>query len=68
MHPQGASLDYVVSYVRALFPHITQITIHHVLQKHSDVFKRTTYGVGANIEHKWSFIAFSQNEKKELIL
>ncbi|KAJ0178355.1 hypothetical protein K1T71_006178 [Dendrolimus kikuchii] len=62
VHPLGASLDYVVSYVRALFPNITQVTIHHVLQKHSDVFKRTTSGVGVNIEHKWSFIALSQHE------
>lgn len=64
VHPQGASLDYVVSYVRALFPHITQGTIHHVLQKHSDVFKCTTTGVGVNIEHKWSFVAFCHEEKR----
>ncbi|CAH0584204.1 unnamed protein product [Chrysodeixis includens] len=58
VHPQGASLDYVVSYVRAIFPHVTQATIHHVLQKHNDVFERSTSGVGANIENRWSFIAF----------
>ncbi|VVC90884.1 unnamed protein product [Leptidea sinapis] len=59
VHPQGASLDYVVSYVRALFPAITQATIHHVLQKHSEVFQRTTSGIGANIEHRWKFVAFA---------
>lgn len=58
VHPQGASLDYVVSYVRAIFPHVSQASIHHVLQKHTDVFERSTSGVGANIEHRWSFIAF----------
>ncbi|XP_063892879.1 ecto-NOX disulfide-thiol exchanger 2 [Helicoverpa armigera] len=63
VHPQGASLDYVVSYVRAIFPHVSQATIHHVLQKHTDVFERTTSGVGANIEHRWSFIAFNKEEK-----
>ncbi|KAJ8713419.1 hypothetical protein PYW07_013789 [Mythimna separata] len=64
VHPQGASLDYVVSYVRAIFPHVSQATIHHVLQKHTDVFERTTSGVGANIEHRWSFVAFTKEEKK----
>ncbi|CAH2039704.1 unnamed protein product, partial [Iphiclides podalirius] len=57
VHPQGASLDYVVSYVRALFPHVSQATVHRVLQKHGDVFQRTTSGVGANIESRWSFVA-----------
>ncbi|XP_039755642.1 ecto-NOX disulfide-thiol exchanger 2-like isoform X2 [Pararge aegeria] len=58
VHPQGASLDYVVSYVRALFPSVSQATIHRVLQKHSGVFQRTTSGVGANIENRWTFVAF----------
>lgn len=58
VHPQGASLDYVVSYVRALFPSTSQASIHHVLQKHEDVFQRTTSGVGANIETRWTFAAF----------
>ncbi|KAM3966308.1 ecto-NOX disulfide-thiol exchanger 1 [Aphomia sociella] len=62
VHPQGASLDYVVSYVRALFPHVSQGTVHHVLQKHPDVFERATTGIGANIEHRWSFVAFNKGE------
>ncbi|KAL0822624.1 hypothetical protein ABMA28_004657 [Loxostege sticticalis] len=65
VHPNGASLDYVVSYVRALFPHVSQATVHHVLQKHGDVFQRNTTGVGANIEHKWFFVGFNTEEKKE---
>ncbi|XP_047503602.1 ecto-NOX disulfide-thiol exchanger 2 isoform X1 [Pieris napi] len=59
VHPQGASLDYVVSYVRALFPNVSQSAVHDVLQKFPEVFERSTSGVGANIEHKWKFIAFS---------
>ncbi|XP_045495528.1 ecto-NOX disulfide-thiol exchanger 2-like [Colias croceus] len=58
VHPQGASLDYVVSYVRAMFPQISQATIHNVLQKFVEVFQKTTSGVGANIEHRWKFVAF----------
>ncbi|KOB78100.1 Ecto-NOX disulfide-thiol exchanger 1 [Operophtera brumata] len=58
VHPHGASLDYVLSYVRALFPSVSQASVHQVLQKHTDVFERTTSGVGACIEHRWSFAAF----------
>ncbi|CAK1556189.1 unnamed protein product [Leptosia nina] len=58
VHPQGASLDYVVSYVRALFPHITQALVHNVLQKFPEVFQKSTSGVGANIENRWKFVAF----------
>lgn len=65
VHPQGASLDYVVSYVRALFPKVSQATVYHVLQKHTDVFKKTTTGVGANIEHRWNFIAFNKEEETQ---
>ncbi|XP_075978640.1 ecto-NOX disulfide-thiol exchanger 2-like isoform X2 [Anticarsia gemmatalis] len=64
VHPHGASLDYVVSYVRAIFSHVSQATVHHVLQKHGDVFLRTTSGVGANIEHRWSFNAFNKEDDK----
>ncbi|KAG6442236.1 ecto-NOX disulfide-thiol exchanger 2 isoform X2 [Manduca sexta] len=62
VHPHGASLDYVVSYVKAILPNVTQSTIHHVLEKHNDVFRRTTSGMGANMEHKWTFIAFNNND------
>ncbi|XP_037869835.1 ecto-NOX disulfide-thiol exchanger 2 isoform X1 [Bombyx mori] len=58
VHPQGASLDYVLSYVRAVFPAVSQAAVHRVLQRHADVFSRTTSGVGANIEHRWNFVAF----------
>ncbi|KAL4703278.1 hypothetical protein ACJJTC_015410 [Scirpophaga incertulas] len=62
VHPHGASLDYVVSYVRELFSHVSQATVHHVLQKHTDVFQRATSGVGANIEHKWFFAGFNKED------
>ncbi|XP_063535589.1 ecto-NOX disulfide-thiol exchanger 2-like [Cydia strobilella] len=67
VHPHGASLDYVVSYVRALFPHVTQATVHHVLQKHPDVFQCATQGVGANIEKRWLFNAFTKDDVKPLM-
>ncbi|XP_075982081.1 ecto-NOX disulfide-thiol exchanger 1-like [Anticarsia gemmatalis] len=58
VHPRGASLDYLVSYIKSMVPAATQTSVHEVLNKYSDVFHRKTTGVGACIEHKWRFISF----------
>ncbi|XP_045453403.1 ecto-NOX disulfide-thiol exchanger 2-like [Melitaea cinxia] len=58
VHPLGASLDYLVSYVRSMTPNVTQGTVLATLQKYTDVFHCKTTGVGACIEHRWSFITF----------
>ncbi|KAJ2941128.1 hypothetical protein O0L34_g10363 [Tuta absoluta] len=58
VHPLGASLDYLVSYVRSMVPNVTQATVHQTLQKYGDVFTRKTSGIGANIEHRWGFMTF----------
>ncbi|XP_026736920.1 ecto-NOX disulfide-thiol exchanger 2-like [Trichoplusia ni] len=58
VHPLGATLDYLVSYVKSLAPSVTQSAVHDVLKKYSDVFRRKTTGVGACIEHKWEFVIF----------
>lgn len=58
VHPLGATLDYLVSYVKSLAPNVTQSAVHDVLKKYSDVFRRKTTGVGACIEHKWGFVIF----------
>ncbi|KAF9408522.1 hypothetical protein HW555_011832 [Spodoptera exigua] len=61
VHPQGASLDYVVSYVRALFSQVSQATIHHVLQKHTDVFERTTSGKESLFQKLQVFKSYEAN-------
>ncbi|CAG5054077.1 unnamed protein product [Parnassius apollo] len=58
VHPLGASLDYLVSYVRSMTPNVTQATVNQMLQKYTDVFHCKTSGVGASIEHRWTFITF----------
>ncbi|XP_047539024.1 ecto-NOX disulfide-thiol exchanger 2-like, partial [Vanessa atalanta] len=58
VHPLGASLDYLVSYVRSMTPNVTQATVLATLQKYVDIFHCKTTGVGACIEHRWSFITF----------
>lgn len=64
VHPLGASLDYLVSYVRSIIPTATQSIVHNILQKYSDVFSCQTSGVGANIEHKWTFVTFDVIKKE----
>nr|XP_026490392.1 ecto-NOX disulfide-thiol exchanger 2-like [Vanessa tameamea] len=66
VHPLGASLDYLVSYVRSMTPNVTQATVLATLQKYVDIFHCKTTGVGACIEHRWSFITF-ETIKKEII-
>ncbi|XP_047027474.1 ecto-NOX disulfide-thiol exchanger 2-like isoform X1 [Helicoverpa zea] len=58
VHPRGATLDYLASYVKSLTPGVTQSTVLEVLKKYNDVFQRKTTGVGACIEHKWCFTIF----------
>lgn len=58
VHPLGATLDYLVSYVKSLAPNVTQSVVLEVLKKYSDVFQRKTTGIGACIEHKWGFVIF----------
>lgn len=53
VHPLGATLDYLVSYIKSLAPSVTQSAVQEVLKKYTDVFHRKTTGVGARIEHKW---------------
>lgn len=58
VHPLGATLDYLVSYVKSLAPNVTQSAVLDVLKKYNDVFHRKTTGVGARIENKWCFVIF----------
>ncbi|XP_034827751.2 ecto-NOX disulfide-thiol exchanger 2-like, partial [Maniola hyperantus] len=58
VHPLGASLDYLVSYVRSMAPNVTQATVLSTLQKYGDIFNCETTGVGACIEHRWYFVTF----------
>ncbi|KPI98243.1 Ecto-NOX disulfide-thiol exchanger 2 [Papilio xuthus] len=63
VHPLGATLDYLVSYVRSMTHNVTQSTVLQILQKYTDVFECKTSGIGATIEHRWSFITFDIMKK-----
>lgn len=58
VHPLGASLDYLVSYVSSMTPNVTQTTINQVLQKYPEIFCKKTSGIGASMDHRWEFVTF----------
>ncbi|KAG7304758.1 hypothetical protein JYU34_010114 [Plutella xylostella] len=64
VHPLGASVDYIVSYVRSILPRVNQTTVSDILQKYDDVFAQTTTGVGASIERRWTYITFDTIKAK----
>ncbi|KAH9643825.1 hypothetical protein HF086_002323 [Spodoptera exigua] len=53
VHPLGATLDYLVSYIKSMHSNITQVSVLDVLQKYTDVFRCKTNG--DNTEHTWFF-------------
>ncbi|CAH0718978.1 unnamed protein product, partial [Brenthis ino] len=65
VHPLGASLDYLVSYVKSMISNITQSTVLSTLKKYENIFHCSTTGVGACIEHKWTFISFDTIKKNK---
>lgn len=64
VHPLGASLDYLVSYVRSMTPNVTQATINQVLQKYPEIFHKKTSGIGASMDHRWEFVTFDNIKNK----
>ncbi|XP_052744651.1 ecto-NOX disulfide-thiol exchanger 2 [Bicyclus anynana] len=65
VHPLGASLDYLVSYVRSMTRNVTQATVLSTLQKYTELFNCETTGIGACIEHRWYFVTFDVIKKEK---
>ncbi|CAH0663774.1 unnamed protein product [Spodoptera exigua] len=55
VHPLGATLDYLVSYIKSMHSNVTQVSVLDVLQKYTDVFRCKTNGVNTSIEPVWFF-------------
>ncbi|CAH2015478.1 unnamed protein product [Acanthoscelides obtectus] len=58
VHPFGAGLDYIWSYVSKIEPNIRPSDIESLMIRFPSVFKQELVGIGANIERKWIFNAF----------
>jgi len=58
VHPFGASMDYIWSYLLKIDPTLGLSEVENVLEQYPDCFKLELTGVGASMERKWMFMAF----------
>merc|ERR1712080_763480 len=58
VHPFGASVDYIWSYLINIDPTLSLSEVENILRAYTDCFELTLTGVGAAIERKWIFVAF----------
>ncbi|XP_044269332.1 ecto-NOX disulfide-thiol exchanger 2 [Tribolium madens] len=63
VHPFGAGLDYIWSYVSKLEANLRPSDIELVMNRFPNVFKQELVGIGANIERRWIFNAFNTTAK-----
>jgi len=58
VHPFGASVDYIVSYLQRLDVIIRSPEVEDLLQSLPSVFRQDLKGVGAMLERRWKFLGF----------
>jgi hypothetical protein len=61
VHPFGAGVDYVWSYVQKLEPQIRPADIEALLTRFPSLFQQELSGIGANMERRWVITALKQN-------
>lgn len=61
VHPFGAGLDYIWSYVSKLEANLRPSDIELLMSRFPTVFKQELVGIGANIERRWLFNAFNHS-------
>lgn len=59
VHPFGASIDYIWSYVQRIALNLQQKELEHILNRYDNLFVEEVTGIGAKIERKWKFCGFS---------
>ncbi|XP_063976097.1 ecto-NOX disulfide-thiol exchanger 2 [Diachasmimorpha longicaudata] len=59
IHPFGASVDYVWSYLQKMEPGIRPNEVEALMQRFPQVFKQELSGIGANMERRWQFSGFN---------
>ncbi|CAL1269022.1 unnamed protein product [Larinioides sclopetarius] len=58
VHPFGASIDYICSYLVKIIPSINARDVESLLRRFPHVFKEVCTGIGATLEKKWTHIGF----------
>ena len=59
MHPTGASVDYIWSYLNRLDIPVRTSEIEDILERFPHMFRQDLRGVGASLEKRWTFVGFS---------
>ncbi|KAK9502701.1 hypothetical protein O3M35_011416 [Rhynocoris fuscipes] len=62
VHPFGASVDYIWSYVQKLEPGIRPCDVESLLVQFPTLFQQELSGIGANMERKWSVTVFAPKD------
>ncbi|XP_037036149.1 ecto-NOX disulfide-thiol exchanger 2 isoform X2 [Bradysia coprophila] len=65
VHPFGASLDYIFSYVQRAAPNLRPKELEEILSRYGSIFNEEVSGVGAKIERKWKFCGFYDTKSKQ---
>ncbi|XP_038603913.1 ecto-NOX disulfide-thiol exchanger 2 isoform X2 [Tachyglossus aculeatus] len=58
VHPFGASIEYICSYLQRLDAKICPGEVEALLTRLPQTFRQETSGVGASLEKRWSFCGF----------
>lgn len=58
VHPFGASLDYIYSYVQRVVTQLRPKELEEILCRYTNIFREEVTAVGAKIERKWKFFGF----------
>ena len=56
VHPFGASVDYIWSYMSRLDIRVRTSELEDLLEKFPGIFRQDLHGVGVSVEKRWSFV------------
>ncbi|GFY13759.1 ecto-NOX disulfide-thiol exchanger 1 [Trichonephila clavipes] len=63
VHPFGANIDYICSYLLQTHPAVTKMDIEILLRKFPNSFEEVSTGIGATLEKKWKYVAFDSSAR-----
>lgn len=63
VHPFGAGLDYITSYVNKCVPSLRPSDVEALMMRYTTLFKQDLVGIGASMERRWVLTAFSKGQQ-----
>ncbi|GIY07608.1 ecto-NOX disulfide-thiol exchanger 1 [Caerostris darwini] len=59
VHPFGASIDYICSYLNKIDSTVSTRDVENLLKRFPVLFKEKSTGIGATLEKKWTYIVLN---------